>query len=145
MSYEIYADGSCLGNPGPGGWAAIIRTPDGDKTIKGGTTHTTNNKMELYAILAALAEIEPSQGKKAKVKIFSDSNYCVRAINEWLYNWKKVNFKGKKNADMWKIYLELVDGFDVNAIWVKAHNGHPENELVDSLAYQEAKKRRKGL
>lgn len=142
MNYEIYTDGSCLGNPGPGGWAALIKNMDTgcEEILRGGNPKTTNNKMELMAILEALTEFVPDAENPPKIKIYSDSNYCVKGIKEWLPGWVKVNFKGKKNVDMWKAYLKLSDGLDIDINWVKAHNGHPENELVDTIARDEANK-----
>jgi len=142
MNYEVFTDGSCRGNPGPGGWGALIKNMDngGEEILRGGNPKTTNNIMELTAICQALTEFQPNTENPPKIKIYSDSQYCVKGINEWLSGWVKVNFKGKKNVDLWKAYLQLSDGLDITATWVKAHNGHPENELVDSIAFEEASK-----
>jgi ribonuclease HI len=142
MNYVVYTDGSCRGNPGPGGWAALIKNMDtgGEEILRGGDPKTTNNQMELMAILQALAEFVPCQENPPKIKIYSDSSYCVKGISEWLPGWVKCNFKGKKNVDMWKAYLKLSDGLDVTMEWVKAHNGHPENEMVDTIACEESAK-----
>ena len=142
MKYVVYTDGSCLGNPGPGGWCALIKNMDtgGEEILRGGEKKTTNNQMELMAILQALAEFVPCAEDPPKIKIYSDSNYCVKGISEWLPGWVKCNFKDKKNVDMWKAYLKLSDGLDVKIEWVKAHNGHPENEMVDAIAREEASK-----
>lgn len=138
---EIYTDGSCRGNPGPGGWAALIlNSVTGDEIIvKGGDKATTNNKMELTAIIEALNAI-PNEYSNKKVKIYSDSSYCVKGISEWMPGWIKTNFKGKKNVELWKTYLNEAERFDITVEWVQAHNGHPENELVDSIAFKEASK-----
>ena len=140
MTYEIYTDGSCRGNPGPGGWAALIKNMDtGDEeVIKGGNSKTTNNIMELTAILKSLELFVPHSEEPPKLKIYSDSNYCVKGITEWLPGWIKSNFKGKKNVELWKQYVQLSDGLDIDIQWVKAHNGQPENEFVDSIAFSEA-------
>jgi len=142
MNYTIYTDGSCRGNPGPGGWAALIKNMDSgdEQLLKGGSLNTTNNQMELMAILESLAEFVPNSENPPKLTIFSDSSYCVKGITEWLPGWIKSNFKGKKNVKLWKTYIELSDGLDIDIKWVKAHNGHPENELVDSIAFKEATK-----
>lgn len=142
MNYVVYTDGSCLGNPGPGGWAALIKNMDTgtEEILRGGEKKTTNNKMELMAILQALAEFAPCPENPPRIKIYSDSNYCIKGINEWLPGWIKCNFKDKKNVDMWKAYIQLSEGLKITAEWVKAHNGHPENELVDTIAREEASK-----
>jgi len=142
MQYEIYTDGSCLGNPGPGGWAALIKNLDtgGEEIVRGNEPQTTNNKMELTAIIKAIGEFVPDSNDPPKIKIYSDSAYCVRGISEWLPQWVKINFKGKKNVDLWKTYLKMSDGLDISIEWIKAHNGHPENSLVDSIANEEANK-----
>ena len=142
MNYIIYTDGSCRGNPGPGGWAALIKNMDtgGEEILRGGASKTTNNIMELTAICQALTEFTPDSQNPPKIKIYSDSQYCVKGISEWLSGWIKCNFKDKKNVDLWKAYLQLSDGLDIEIEWVKAHNGHPENELVDSIAFEEASK-----
>lgn len=135
---DIYTDGSCRGNPGPGGWAALIVDGDDESIIRGGEKETTNNRMELTSIIKALEEITPNSDNPPKVTIFSDSTYCVKGINEWLPGWIKSNFKGKKNIDIWREYLKVSNGIDVTLKWVKAHNGHPQNEMVDSIAFSEA-------
>ena len=141
MYAKIYTDGSCVGNPGPGGWAALIRRCDSsDLTIQGGDANTTNNRMELTAIIEALRRVALDVGSNTHVKIYSDSMYCVNGISKWVYNWIKCNFKGKKNVDLWMSYLDVSNGLDVEICWVKAHNNHTENELVDSLALQEARR-----
>jgi len=141
MKYEIFTDGSCRGNPGPGGWAGLIIDKETSEKIivKGGDKDTTNNKMELLAIIESLQAI-PYSEEKQKVKIYSDSSYCVKGISEWMSGWLKTDFKGKKNVELWKRYLEVSKTLDVDIEWVKAHNGHPENEFVDSVAFKEASK-----
>jgi len=140
MNYEIYTDGSCRGNPGPGGWGVLIKNMEtGEQEIlRGSDKNTTNNRMELTAIIKALSEFEVVEGKSPSIKIYSDSKYCVQGATEWIDGWIKVNFKGKKNVDLWKQYLTVSDGLNLEFEWVKAHNGHPENELVDSIAFEEA-------
>lgn len=138
--YEIFTDGSCRGNPGPGGWAALIRnmSTGDEEVISGNDPKSTNNIMELTAILKALCMFIPNAEDPPKIKIYSDSTYCVKGISEWLPGWIKCNFKGKKNVDLWKAFVKLSDGLDIEMEWVKAHNGHPENEIVDKLAFEAA-------
>lgn len=145
MIYNIFTDGSCLGNPGPGGWAALIRNMDDgtERVISGNNPKTTNNQMEITGILEAIKHIS-MHDPQAQVRVYSDSNYCVRSINEWLAGWVKNNFAGKKNVALWHEYLQHSKGMQVVAIWIKAHNKHPENELVDAIAYNEAKSCSKG-
>lgn len=130
----IYTDGSCLKNPGAGGWAWIII--DNDLIIKdsGGDKHTTNNIMELSACINALKSLK----EPCKIDLYSDSQYVVKGINEWLSGWVKTDFKGKKNVELWKSYLEVSKIHDINAIWVKAHNGDKYNEMCDELARSRA-------
>ena len=138
----IYTDGSCLGNPGPGAYAGVIIYPNGNEVIvKGSSLDTTNNRMELKAIIEVLKVLnEPSE-----VNLFVDSEYCEKAINERLDKWIKNNWKGSnkkkvKNVDLWQEYLEVSDRHNIKATWVKAHSGNKYNELVNSLAYEEALK-----
>ena len=136
---KIYTDGSCLNNPGNGGWAAIIN--DNDKIIKisGGEKNTTNNKMELMAPINALKKIN----KDKKVEIYTDSKYVKLGITEWIHKWTKNNWQTSKkedvkNKDLWIELFELTKSFEINWIWVKAHSGNLLNEEVDSLAKQAA-------
>jgi ribonuclease HI len=140
MSITIYTDGSCRGNPGPGGWATLIKKSNGgeEKVLHGSNEKTTNNVMELTAIIEALREIQLSTDTTLPIKIYSDSTYCVKGISEWLPGWIKTNFKGKKNVDLWKDYISCSKGLNITVEWVKAHNGHEENEFVDRLAFEEA-------
>jgi ribonuclease HI len=142
MNYEIFTDGSCKGNPGPGGWAALIKNLDtgGEEILRGGKSKTTNNIMELTAVIRALSEFSGNTEDPPKIKIYSDSTYVVKGVTEWLPGWVKTKFVGKKNVDLWKQYLTVSDGLDVSFQWVKAHNGHSENELVDSIACTESSK-----
>lgn len=140
MMYDIFTDGSCLGNPGPGGWAALIRNMDDgtERVISGNNPQTTNNQMEITGILEAIKYIH-SFDTESQVRVYSDSNYCVKAINEWLVGWIKTNFAGKKNVSLWQDYIYHSKGMKVQAIWIKAHNKHPENEFVDAIAYNAAR------
>ena len=130
---EIYSDGACSGNPGSGGWAYIMRWNGYEKKDSGCEKHTTNNRMELLAVINALRSIKRPVNK---IVIFTDSQYVARGINEWLESWKKRNFIHVKNPELWHELSDLLerkcDTFE--AKWVKAHNGHPENEAVDRAA-----------
>ena len=132
---EIYTDGACRGNPGPGGWGALLRYGDVDKQLYGGEHLTTNNRMELKAVIEALSALS----KPCKVTLTSDSTYVLKGISEWLPNWKKRGWRtaGKKpvkNGDLWKTLDDLVEMHEIEWHWVKGHSGHIENELVDQLA-----------
>lgn len=132
---EIYTDGACRGNPGPGGWGALLRYGDVDKQLYGGEHLTTNNRMELKAVIEALSALS----KPCKVTLTSDSTYVLKGISEWLPNWKKRDWRtaGKKpvkNGDLWKTLDDLAEMHEIEWHWVKGHSGHIENELVDQLA-----------
>jgi len=131
---HLYSDGSSLGNPGPGGYCSILKYGKAQKIIKGGEDNTTNNRMELKAVIEGLKALKTP----CEVEITSDSNYVVKAINEWLANWVKKDFKGVKNIDLWKEYLEVSKPHKIKGFWVKGHDGHEENELCDKIAREEA-------
>lgn len=133
---EIYTDGSAKGNPGPGGYGAILRFRGNEKELSQGFRMTTNNRMELLAVIVALEHLKTNQ---YVVKIHSDSKYVIDAITKgWIFAWEKKNFKGKKNADLWMRYLQLHSKFRLEFEWVKGHDGHPENERCDRLAVSAA-------
>lgn len=132
----LFCDGSALGNPGPGGYAAILRFGDREREICGGEVHTTNNRMELLAVIEGLRALK----EPCDVDVISDSSYVVKGINEWLEGWVKRDFKKVKNPDLWEEYLEVSKSHKINAIWVRGHDGHVENERCDLLAKQEAQK-----
>jgi ribonuclease HI len=137
---EIYTDGSCLENPGNGGWAAIINDDGKIEKISGSEKNTTNNRMELMAPIAALSKIT----KKKKVQIFTDSQYVKMGITNWIHNWIKNNWQTSKkedvkNKDLWLNLYELTQSHDVEWHWVKAHAGNILNEEVDALARDAAK------
>lgn len=133
---EIYTDGSAKGNPGPGGYGIVMRFGTTQKEISQGYRLTTNNRMELLAIIVALESLKTN---KHEIHIFSDSKYVIDSITKgWVFGWEKKNFKGKKNVDLWKRYLQLHGNFQLHYHWVKGHNGHPENERCDRLAVQGA-------
>ena len=132
---EIFTDGACRGNPGPGGWGAILRYGDKETHLQGAEEHTTNNRMELQAAVSALKKLSRS----CDVHITTDSRYLMDGIQQWLPNWKKNGWrtaakKPVKNEDLWKQLDKLVEQHEVTWEWVKGHSGHRENEQVDQLA-----------
>ena len=131
---QIFTDGSSLGNPGPGGWAAILRFGEHEKEFSGGDPMTTNNRMELLAVIEGLKKLK----EPCEVELFSDSSYVVKGINEWLPGWQRKNFAKVKNPELWKAYLEAARNHRVKGNWVRGHDGHPENERCDELARNEA-------
>lgn len=139
----IYSDGSSLGNPGPGGWGTILDYKGNTKELSGGNSNTTNNQMELTGVIEGLKALK----EPCNVKIVSDSKYVVQAINEWLTNWIRNNWRtaGKKpvkNLELWQEYIEVSKPHNIEATWVKGHAGHPENERCDELARNEAERLR---
>ena len=135
----IYTDGSCLNNPGNGGWAAIININNNIKKISGSVKDTTNNKMELMAPIKALQEIK----EKQPIEIYTDSQYVRLGITDWVHKWMKNNWQTSKkepvkNKELWIQLYELTNSFDIKWIWVKAHAGNLLNEEVDLLAKQAA-------
>jgi ribonuclease HI len=134
-SVEIFTDGACRGNPGPGGWGALLRYGDVERELYGGEAHTTNNRMELRAAIEALKALsEPCQ-----VQLTTDSVYVKDGITRWLDGWKKKNWKTAarkpvKNDDLWRDLDEQNQRHDVDWHWVKGHSGHRENEMADQLA-----------
>lgn len=135
---EIWTDGSSLGNPGPGGWGVVMKFNGKTKEFSGSEPDTTNNRMELTAIVEALEVIGKT---KYPVVLTSDSKYCVDSISKgWVHNWaKKPDFAGKKNEDLWRRFLAVHEDLDLTVNWVKGHSGHPENERCDYLATNAAK------
>jgi len=136
---KIYTDGSCLNNPGNGGWAAIININNDVKKISGSVKDTTNNKMELMAPIKALQEIK----EKQPIEIYTDSQYVRLGITDWVHKWMKNNWQTSKkepvkNKELWIQLYELTNSFDIKWIWVKAHAGNLLNEEVDLLAKQAA-------
>ena len=138
----IYTDGACSGNPGPGGWGAILIYNSHRKEISGGEKSTTNNRMELTALIKALEIVN----QKCKINIFTDSKYLCDGINKgWAENWRKNNWKKSDNKpainpDLWEKLLNLLQNHEYKINWVKGHAGHAENELCDKLATDEIKK-----
>ena len=137
----LFSDGSSLGNPGPGGWGTILQYKEAKKELSGGNPHTTNNIMELTGVIEGLKVLK----EKCDITIFSDSKYVVQGINEWLANWKKNNWRTAsktpvKNQELWEEYDKISALHTIEAIWVKGHAGHIENERCDLLARNEAQK-----
>ena len=129
---EIYTDGSSRGNPGPGGYGIVMIYKDKRKELFQGYKLTTNNRMELLAVIRALEEVKTN---KHKIKIYSDSKYVVESVEKgWIWNWQKKSFKNKQNVDLWKMFIPLYKKYDVKLIWVKGHDGNTENERCDFLA-----------
>jgi ribonuclease HI len=131
----IYTDGSCLGNPGPGGYGALIIYKTNRKELAGGFIITTNNRMELLAPIEALNALKES----CHVDLYTDSQYVKNGINQWIHNWKRngwktANKKPVKNADLWQLLDEAITRHNIQWHWVKGHSGHPENDRVDELA-----------
>jgi ribonuclease HI len=136
---EIFTDGACRGNPGPGGWAALLRTGDKERELSGGDKPTTNNRMELTAAIRALEALK----KPCRVHLHTDSQYVRDGITKWIHGWQRNGWrtadkKPVKNADLWQELLDAAAPHRVEWHWVKGHSGHPENDRVDALACAEA-------
>ncbi|MGP1272767.1 MAG: ribonuclease HI [Phycisphaerales bacterium] len=134
---ELYTDGACSGNPGPGGWGLILRHPASGKEVErsGGERSTTNNRMELTAVIEGLGLLT----RPSRVELFSDSKYVLDGLRSWLANWKKRGWKTAskqpvKNEDLWRRLDELTRRHEIEFHWIRGHDGHPENERADSLA-----------
>ncbi|MBI5039995.1 MAG: ribonuclease HI [Gammaproteobacteria bacterium] len=132
---EIFTDGACRGNPGPGGWGAILRFNGTEKELYGGAAQTTNNRMEMLAAINALAALK----RPCRVRLTTDSKYVQQGITEWLAGWKRKNWKNAarqpvKNQDLWMELDRLAEPHQIDWQWVKGHAGHPENERADQLA-----------
>lgn len=134
---ELYTDGACSGNPGPGGWAYILKHPESgvEKEASGGEPSTTNNRMELMSVIKGLTALD----RPCRVDLYSDSQYVVKGLREWMDEWKKKGWKrGRndpvKNAELWKQLDELRTEHELRSHWVRGHNEHPENERCDRLA-----------
>lgn len=134
-SVIIYTDGGCRGNPGPGGWGALLRSGEHEKTLKGSEASTTNNRMELTAAIMALKELK----RPCKVMLWTDSQYLRKGITEWIHGWIKKGWKTAsrqpvKNADLWQQLLEQTERHEIEWHWIKGHSGNPGNETADRLA-----------
>ncbi|MFK7883199.1 MAG: ribonuclease HI [Phycisphaerales bacterium] len=136
---ELFTDGACSGNPGPGGWGFLLRHPKTGKSIErsGGDKMTTNNRMELAAVIEGLTVLT----RPSVVELYSDSQYVLNGLKQWMTGWKKKGWKTAskqpvKNVDLWKQLDQLKNGHDIRFNWVRGHAGHPENERVDDLAVE---------
>jgi len=132
---QVWTDGACKGNPGPGGWGAVLRYGDHERHLKGGESRTTNNRMELMAAIQALEALK----RPCRVELTTDSEYLRKGITEWLANWRRRGWRTAsgtpvKNQDLWERLDRAVSRHDVHWHWVRGHTGHPENELADRLA-----------
>ena len=138
MTVTIYTDGAASGNPGPGGYGVVLESSAGHrKELSGGFRMTTNNRMELLAVIVGLSELKSTE---VAITVVSDSKYVVDAINKgWLRSWVNKGFKDKKNPDLWRLMIPLLDKYNPTFQWVKGHNNHPQNERCDALAVQASK------
>lgn len=132
---ELFTDGACRGNPGPGGWGVILRYGDRERELYGGEPLTTNNRMELTAVIRGLEALK----RRCRVRVVTDSQYVRNGITQWIHNWKRNGWRtaGRqpvKNAELWRHLDDLVQVHEVEWEWVKGHSGHPENERADMLA-----------
>lgn len=133
---SLFCDGSSLGNPGAGGYCAILRFGDAERIVSGGMPNVTNNQMELLAVIEGLSALK----EPCEVSLVSDSSYVIKGINEWLEGWKRKNFAKVKNPELWQRYVEVSKIHKVHGTWVRGHDGHAENELCDKIAKEEATK-----
>jgi len=132
---DIYSDGACSGNPGPGGWGAVLRWRGHERELKGGEADTTNNRMEMMAAIQALESLK----RPSRVRVHTDSTYLRNGITQWIHawkakGWKTANKKPVKNIDLWQRLEAAIERHDVEWRWIKGHAGHPENERADQLA-----------
>lgn len=138
----VFTDGACSGNPGPGGWGAILRYGEREKELSGGEAETTNNRMELTAVISALEALK----EPCKVTVVTDSKYVSDGITlGWAESWRRKGWRRSDNSpalnpDLWEKLLELISKHDVSFVWVKGHDGHPENERCDAMAVTESQK-----
>jgi len=135
MTIDIYTDGACRGNPGPGGWGVLLRMQNVEKTLRGAEPHTTNNRMELMAAIMGLQALKRS----CEVNLYTDSQYVRQGMTEWLSGWKRRGWRNSKNepvknVDLWQQLDSVASNHKVNWYWVKGHSGHPDNDRVDALA-----------
>lgn len=139
---EIFTDGACSGNPGAGGWGAILRYNDVEKELSGGEANTTNNRMELTAVISALKALK----EPCNITLYTDSRYVMDGIEKWIISWKENGWKTAnkkspvKNVELWQELDALREKHEIRFVWVKGHAGHPENERCDELARNEALK-----
>jgi ribonuclease HI len=128
---ELFTDGACSGNPGPGGWGVVMRCNGVEKELSGGEPNTTNNRMEMTAAIEGLRALK----RPCRVELYTDSKYLQQGVHEWMPGWKAKGWPARiKNQDLWKALDDLLQKHDVHFHWVKGHAGHPENERADQLA-----------
>jgi len=142
---EIYADGACSGNPGPGGFGAILKSGEKEREISGYEPLTTNNRMELMGVISALEALK----KPCMVRVITDSNYIVKGMSEWIHGWIRNHWRNSQkkevlNRDLWERLLEAAKEHEIEWVWIKGHNGHLENERCDELARSEIARCRRG-
>jgi ribonuclease HI len=142
---EIYTDGACSGNPGPGGWGVILRSGDTEKELFGGAAQTTNNRMEMTAVIEALRVLK----RPVAARVHTDSQYVQKGISEWIHGWKRRGWKTAdrqpvKNEDLWRELDQLAAQHRIEWVWVRGHAGHPENERADALARRGVEQARSG-
>jgi ribonuclease HI len=135
LTVDIFTDGACKGNPGAGGWGALLRRGGHEKELFGGEAHTTNNRMELLAVIRALEALT----RRSRVRVHTDSQYVQQGISTWIHGWKRKNWRTAagapvKNMDLWKALDEAAARHEVEWLWVRGHAGHPGNERADALA-----------
>lgn len=137
---RIYTDGACSGNPGPGGWAAVMEYKGHQKELSGSDPETTNNRMELMAVIEALAALQ----RRCTVEVYTDSKYVQQGMTEWLPQWKENGWQKRggsiKNLDLWQALDAQARKHDIKFVWVKGHAGHPQNERADQLAVEAVKR-----
>lgn len=139
---DMFTDGACSGNPGPGGWGTILRSKGTEKELSGGEANTTNNRMELLAVINGLSALN----RKCEITIYTDSQYVVNGITKgWAQSWKENGWRKKDkkpalNADLWDMLLNLLSEHEYSFVWLKGHDGHPENERCDKMAVAESQK-----
>ena len=139
LNIKLYTDGAARGNPGPGGYGAVLLAGKHRKELAEGFRLTTNNRMELLAVIKGLEELKYAE---SKVTVYSDSKYVVDAVEKaWVFNWEKKGFKNKKNPDLWRRFLIIYRKHNVNLIWIKGHANIPENERCDFLAVEASKEK----
>lgn len=150
MTIEIFTDGACSGNPGPGGWGAIVRQDGRDTELCGGEMNTTNNRMEMMGVIAALESLQNQFTAPITARVSTDSQYVQKGISEWIHGWKRRGWqtadkKPVKNVDLWQRMDVLAAGNKIEWCWVKGHAGHVENERADALARRGIEMARAGI